>query len=166
MKIGESAGNIPIIAFAAYSGSGKTTLIEKLIISLKEKGLRVAVLKHDGHNFEIDHEGKDSWRFARAGADITMISSAEKTAYIEHRELTLTQMLGMIHDVDLILVEGFKHEPLPRIGIARKGNQKGFPAELDNFIAVVTDMDVDTTVPRFGFHEIEGITAFILETLH
>ena len=59
--------NIPVIAFAAYSGTGKTTLIEKLVRELKNRGLRLAVIKHDGHKFEIDHEGKDSWRFAKAG---------------------------------------------------------------------------------------------------
>jgi molybdopterin-guanine dinucleotide biosynthesis protein MobB len=111
--------NIPVIAFAAYSGTGKTTLIEKLIIALKEKGLRLAVIKHDGHKFEIDHEGKDSWRFAQAGAEITMISSAEKTAYIEQGDLSLEQLLGMVHNVDLILVEGYKNKDLPQIGIAR-----------------------------------------------
>ena len=73
---------IPAIAFAAYSGTGKTTLIEKLIHTLKQKGLRLAVIKHDGHKFDIDHEGKDSWRFTHAGADITMISSADLGCYL------------------------------------------------------------------------------------
>ena len=108
--------NIPVIAFAAYSGTGKTTLIEKLVRELKNRGLRLAVIKHDGHKFEIDHEGKDSWRFAKAGANITVISSSEKTAYVEQGELTLEQLLDMIHGVDLILVEGYKNEKLPQIG--------------------------------------------------
>ena len=76
---------IPLIAFSAYSGAGKTTLIEKLIVELKAQGLRLAVVKHDGHDFEIDHEGKDSWRFAQAGADMTVICSDERTAVIEQR---------------------------------------------------------------------------------
>ena len=118
--------NIPVIAFAAYSGTGKTTLIEKLVRELKHRGVRLAVIKHDGHKFEIDHEGKDSWRFSKAGADITMISSTEKTAYVEYGELSLEQLLGMVHGVDLILVEGYKNKNLPQIGIARAATGKGF----------------------------------------
>ena len=157
--------NIPVIAFAAYSGTGKTTLIEKLIRELKTRGLRLAVIKHDGHKFEIDHEGKDSWRFAQAGADITMISSAEKTAYIEQGGLSLEQLLGMVHDVDLILVEGYKNKDLPQIGIARKETGKGFTADVSRFLALVTDMEVEADVPCFGLEDIVGITKFILEKM-
>ena len=155
--------NIPVIAFAAWSGTGKTTLIEKLIRELKSRGLRLAVIKHDGHKFEIDHEGKDSWRFAHAGADITMISSAEKTAYIEQGDLSLEQLLGMVHDVDLILVEGYKNKDLPQIGIARAETGKGFTAEPEHFIALVSDMELETDIPCFGLNDINVIADFILE---
>lgn len=155
--------DIPVIAFAAYSGTGKTTLIEKLIIALRAKGLRLAVIKHDGHSFEIDHEGKDSWRFMQAGADMTIISSAEKTACIDRRGSMLEQLLGMVHDVDLIFVEGYKNENLPQIGIARKETGKGFTADISRYIAVITDMEVTTGVPCFGLDDIAGITQFIME---
>ena len=155
---------IPTVAFAAYSGTGKTTLIEKLVIHLKAKGLRLAVIKHDAHHFEIDQEGKDSWRFAKAGAEMTIISSAEKTAIIEQRERTLLQNLEIIHDVDLILVEGYKNEDLPQIGISRKATGKGFPSDLSRYIAVATDeADLETPVPRFSLEDIDGLAAFILE---
>ena len=77
--------NIPIIGFAAYSGTGKTTLITQIVRELKAQGYRVCVIKHDAHQFEIDREGKDSWRFAQAGADMTILSSPAKTAMIEQR---------------------------------------------------------------------------------
>lgn len=154
--------NIPAIAFAAYSGTGKTTLIEKLVKALKAKGLRLAVLKHDGHRFEIDHAGKDSWRFAQAGADIVMLGSAERTAYVEQRGLPLERLLGMVRDVDLILVEGYKNGPLPQIGMARRETGKGFPADIDRFIALVTDLEVETDLPCFRPDEIEGIANFIM----
>ncbi len=157
--------NIPVVAFAAYSGTGKTTLIEKLILELKSRSLRLAVIKHDGHKFEIDHEGKDSWRFAQAGADITMISSSEKTAYVEQGDLSLEQLLGMVHDVDLILVEGYKNKDLPQIGIARKEAGKGFTADISRFIALVTDMEVDTALPCFGLEDISPIADFIQERM-
>jgi len=152
----------PVFAFSAWSGTGKTTLIEKLIIAFKEKGLRVAVIKHDAHKFEIDREGKDSWRFSKAGADITIVSSSEKTAYIEQNELSLERLIGMVHDVDLILIEGYKNKDLHRIGIARKETGKGFTDDPDSFLAVVTDMDVETSVPRFDIDDIDGIADFIM----
>ncbi len=158
---------IPVFAFAAYSGTGKTTVIEKIVRALKSKGLRVAVIKHDGHRFEIDHEGKDSWRFAHAGADITIISSQEKTAYVEQRSLSLRQLIDMVHDVDLILVEGYKNETLPQIGIARRATGKGFTADLSRFIALITDMEeVETALPRFTFEDIQGVTEFIMKNMN
>ena len=155
--------NIPVIAFAAYSGTGKTTLIEKVVRELKCRGIRLAVIKHDGHKFEIDHEGKDSWRFTEAGADITMISSAEKTAYMEQGELSLEQLLSMVHGVDLILVEGYKNKNLPQIGIARAATGMGLPFAPEHFIALVTDMEINTDIPCFGLEDIASIADFILE---
>ena len=157
--------NIPVIGFAAFSGTGKTTLIEKLIICLKAQGLRLAVIKHDAHRFEIDREGKDSWRFTRAGADMMLISSPEKTAVIEQRERTFTENLSMIHDVDLILVEGYKQEQIPRIGICRKAAGKGLPHPASSYIAVVTDDETISceNIPVFGLEDGERIAAFIKE---
>ena len=157
--------DIPVISFAAYSGTGKTTLIEKLIAALKKKGLRLAVIKHDGHRFEIDHEGKDSWRFTGAGADITMVSSSGQTAYMEQGDLSLERLFGMIHDVDLILMEGYKHEALPQIGMARRETGKGFTDDISRFIALVTDLEVETDVPQFAPDDIEGISNFIMERM-
>jgi cyclic pyranopterin phosphate synthase len=159
-------GDIPVFAFAAYSGTGKTTVIERVVRALKEKGLRLAVIKHDGHRFDIDREGKDSWRFTQAGADITILSSQEKTAYMEQRPLSLKALLAMVHDVDLILVEGYKNEGLPQIGIARKATGKGFTAPLDRFMAVITDLDVETTVPRFDLEDTQGVTEFIMQNMN
>lgn len=160
-------GDIPVFAFAAYSGTGKTTVIEKVVRALTEKGLRVAVIKHDGHHFEIDREGKDSWRFTQAGADITILSSQEKTAYMEQRPLSLQALLAMVHGVDLILVEGYKNEGLPQIGIARKATGKGFTAPLDRFMAVITDLeDVDVNVPRFDLDDTQGVTEFIMKNMN
>lgn len=155
--------SIPVIGFAAYSGTGKTTLIEKIVLELKAQGYRIAVIKHDAHRFEIDKEGKDSWRFAKAGADMTLISSAEKTAIIEQRPRTFEQNLSMIHDVDLILVEGYKQENVPKIGICRKATGKGLPHPIEHYIAVVTDDEAiaSEAVPMFSLEDIHGIIDFI-----
>lgn len=155
----------PVVAFAAWSGTGKTTLVEKLIVHLKAQGLRLAVVKHDAHEFEIDKEGKDSWRFAQAGADMTLISSATKTAVVEYRPCSFRDTLSLIHDVDLILVEGYKQEDIPRIGISRKVTGKGLTAPAEAFIAIVTDDETvaeNAPVPSFSLDDIEGLAAFIL----
>ena len=158
--------NIPVIAFAAYSGTGKTTLIEQIILKLKARNYRLAVIKHDAHRFEIDKEGKGSWRFTHAGADMTIVSSLEKTAVIEQRECTLQDNLAMVHDVDLILVEGYKNENLPQIGISRKATGKGFPHEIGRYIAVVTDEEIfDVDIPCFALDDAEGVTEFIIDRL-
>ena len=155
---------IPMLGFSAFSGTGKTTLIEKLVTGLKEKGLRIAVVKHDGHQFAIDHEGKDSWRFTKAGADISIVSSAQKTAYVETRPLDFMQVIRKIHDVDLILVEGYKKESLTQIGICRKAARKDFPSPLSRYVAVVTDKEMsDIDIPHFQFDEIDKIVEFIMK---
>ena len=155
---------IPVLAFAAYSGTGKTTLIEQVVRELKQRNVRVAVLKHDGHRFQIDHEGKDSWRFTQAGADISIISSEEKTAYIEQRPLSFEEALPLVHDVDLVLVEGYKQLPLTQIGLCRKESGKGFTAELSRFVAVVTNLPLESPeIPLFRFDEIQELTDFIME---
>lgn len=155
--------HIPVIGFSGYSDSGKTFILEKLIGSLKTRGLRVAVIKHHGHEkLHFDDEGKDSWRFSQAGADISIVSSVEKTAYVEQRSMKFQQLVGMVHDVDVILVEGFKREPIPQIGIWRKVSGKGLPDKISRYLAVVTDQKDETyDIPCFSFDEISLITDFI-----
>ncbi len=160
-------GRIPVFAFSAYSGTGKTTIIEKLVASLKGDGIRVAVIKHDGHDFDIDKEGKDSWRFTKAGADISLISSKTKTAFIESRALSLVELIELIHNVDLILVEGYKNENIPKIGIARRATGKGFAEPIERFAALVTDIeDVECNVPCFALDDIEGLKGYIMKNMN
>ena len=158
---------IPVIAFSAWSGTGKTTIIEKLVPELKARGLRVAVIKHDAHTFEIDREGKDSWRFAKAGADVTVISSADKTALIEQRKLEFSDVVSRIRDVDLILAEGYNQQGLPTIGISRKATGKGLRLPVISCIAVITDDESaageQPAIPVFGLTEISAIAGFIME---
>lgn len=159
--------NIPILAFAAYSGTGKTTLIEQIISNLKSKGIRVAVIKHDVHGIEVDKEGKDSWRFTQAGAVLSIVSSKEKTACIEQRECPFEQVISHVHDVDLILVEGYKQMPFTQIGISRAATGKGFTDSLDRYVAVITDEEnIDGKIVKFGLDEIDEITEFIMKNMN
>lgn len=152
----------PIFGFSAYSGTGKTTLIEKLIKKLTAEGCRVAVIKHDAHGFEIDREGKDSWRFTQAGASVSIISNTEKTALIEQGDLSFNEILTRLQDTDFILVEGYKEEDILRIGLSRSDTGLDFPDTLEQYAAVVTDREIpDCPVPKFGFDDIEGIVTFM-----
>lgn len=152
----------PIYSFIAYSGTGKTTLLEKLIAEFKSRELRVAAIKHDAHDFDIDHEGKDSWRFTRAGADITVITSAAKTAIMENRTVTLEALLGKITDVDVILTEGYKSGTWPKIAVKRRATGKPFPPEAESFFAVVTDSAEETDSPCFAIDDVSGLADFII----
>lgn len=156
---------IPVIGFSAFSGTGKTTILEQLIPCLKQKGLRVGVVKHDAHDFTIDHPGKDTWRFSQAGADAVLISSPVKTALIEQRPRTFEENLASLRDVDLILVEGYKQKDLPRVGICRKATGKGLPACADAYIALVTDDESlagQSGIPCFALEDIPALAQFLL----
>lgn len=157
---------IPAIGFAAYSGTGKTTLLEKLVAHLKKEGLRIAVIKHDSHGFQMDKEGKDTWRFGQAGADMTLISSPTQVAVLEYRPRSFEENLTMIHDVDLILVEGYKQEEIPRFGICRKATGKGLPGVPEDYVALVTDDEeliAAAPGPCFGLEDVAEICALVKE---
>ena len=155
-----------VIGFSGFSGSGKTTLIEKLIPIFKEKGLQLAVIKHDAHDFEIDREGKDTWRFREAGADRVYISSATKSARMSRRCYTLEEMIKESDGADIILVEGYKHAAIPRIGVASEGSNYELPGEIGVYEAIVTDdvtrFEGQTEKPIFHRDEPAPIAEFIL----
>lgn len=156
--------NIPILGLAGYSGTGKTTLLEKVIPLLTEKGLRVAVVKHDVHGLNFDGKGRDSRRLAEAGAACTVAASGENTSIYLARPLELQEAVSYIEDADIILVEGYKNADIPQIGLARAAVGKGFTADISRFIALVTDLPQDqAAVPVFGFDEYEKIAEFIAE---
>jgi molybdopterin-guanine dinucleotide biosynthesis protein MobB len=157
---------IPVFSFAAYSGAGKTTLLEKLIRELKARGLRVAAVKHDAHEFDIDKEGKDSWRFARAGADVVAIASGTRAAVMENRPVAFEKLISDITDVDIILAEGYKSGPYPKIALRRAGAGKGegrdFAAELRDCAAAVSDTPVGAPgIPVFGLEDVAGLADFL-----
>ena len=134
--------DIPIVSFVAYSGTGKTTFLERLIPKLKARGLKIAIVKHDGHRFEIDHEGKDSDRFTKAGADVTGLISSGKAVLMENRQTDPEEFLKKIDGVDLILTEGFKQGPWPKIMLHRKGTGKPMPLLPEECLAVISDVEM------------------------
>lgn len=156
---------IPIISIVGKSDSGKTTLIEKLVPELTRRGYRIATVKHDVHGFEVDREGKDSWRHKRAGAHTVVISSPEKVALIRdvERDLSLMEIRDkLIRDVDLVLSEGYKRDVQPKVEIFRKErHQELLCAKEDNLIAIVSDQTFNVGVPCFDLEDTKGLSDFI-----
>lgn len=153
----------PVYTFTAFSGVGKTTYLERLIPALKAHGLRVGVVKHHGHDTELDQEGKDSWRFARAGADVTAVVSPGQAAFIENRGLNPEETVSRIRGVDLILTEGYKHGPWPKIAICRGDVESTVP--LGACVAVVTDIPIDCPIPVFPLDDPEPMAAWLVSAL-
>lgn len=155
--------------FAGYSGSGKTTLLERLLPELIGRGVRVSVVKHAHHSFDIDQPGKDSYRHRMAGAQEVLVSSQSRWALMAELrgapELTLDQVLSKLSPCDLVLVEGFKRELIPKLEVHRAANGKEwiFPSD-PNVVAIATDAPSvpDAALPRFGLDEYGRIADFIV----
>ena len=156
---------IPIYSVVAFSGTGKTTLLERLVAELKSRGFRVAVIKHDAHEFEIDHEGKDSWRFTRAGAEVTAVVSASKAAIIENRPVQIESVFARITDVDVIFTEGYKHGAWPKIAVRRQDSGKPLPVPPEECFAIVTDVPENTNIPFFDLDDVKGLANLIVNDM-
>lgn len=156
---------IPIISIVGKSDSGKTTFIEKLLPELTRRGYRVATVKHDVHGFEVDREGKDSWRHKKAGAHTTIISSPAKVALIRdvEKDLRLDEIRDkLVQDVDLILSEGYKKDVQPKIEIFRTEKHKELLCtKEDNLVAIVSDREFDVGVSCFFLDDTKGVADFI-----
>jgi len=166
-----SLTSTPLVGFAAYSGTGKTTLLIKLISIFKEKGLRVGVIKHAHHTFEIDYPGKDSYELRKSGASQVLIGSKKRWALLVETEKEEEDKPLEFHikhldtdNLDLILVEGFKPEAIPKIELYRPSlkNPLLFPQD-SSIIAIATDdkKEISTTLPVLDINEPYSIAAFI-----
>jgi len=158
---------IPIVSIVGTSDSGKTTLIEKLVPELVRRGYRVATIKHDVHGFDVDREGKDSWRHKQAGAHTVVISSPQKLALI--RDVDHDAELGelrdrYIQDVDIILSEGFKRNSQPKIEVFRKEKRRELLCtKEDNLLAIATNEPFHIGVPCFDLDDARGMVDLIEE---
>ncbi|MDO9360128.1 MAG: molybdopterin-guanine dinucleotide biosynthesis protein B [Polaromonas sp.] len=161
-----------VVGFAGFSGSGKTTLVEKLIPALKRRGLRVSVVKHAHHNFDIDQPGKDTFRHRKAGAFEVVVASQNRLALMREfeqpAELTVHHLLAELYGgVDWVLVEGFRHSDLLKIEIWRASTgQPTLYMEDDFVVAIATDSPAEmpeaTLRPVLDLNDAEAVADYLI----
>lgn len=156
----------PVICVVGRSKAGKTTLLEKLIPRLKERGYRLATIKHHSHpGIEMDRPGKDTWRHARAGSDHVIIAAPDRVASIRRvqRPPTLDELAAGIKNVDLILTEGYKRSNRPKIEVVRAARSREPLCEPEELLAVVSDvaLNLPAAIPRFAPDDAEGLADLI-----
>ena len=152
-----------MISIVGRSQSGKTTLIEKLIPELKQRGYRIGTVKHSHHLFDMDKSGKDSARHKDAGAETVIVASPGVIAMIKSEDSSSPEsLLKYFDNVDLVLTEGYKNEPRPKIEVVRTARHSGVYCQGDpNLIAVVTDAGLQLDVPVFGLESVVALADFI-----
>jgi molybdopterin-guanine dinucleotide biosynthesis protein B len=156
-----------VIGLAGWSGAGKTTLLTRLIPHFNAIGLRVSVIKHAHHQFDVDVPGKDSWRHREAGAAEVLVASSNRWALMHElrgaAEPKLPELLSKLSAVDLVVVEGFKREPHRKIEVHRAANAKPllFPDD-PGIVGIATDTAVETRLPTVHLDDIEAVAALML----
>jgi molybdopterin-guanine dinucleotide biosynthesis protein B len=158
-----------VIGLAGWSGAGKTTLLTRAIPLLLKQGLRVSVIKHAHHAFDVDVPGKDSWRHRESGASEVLVSSSQRWALMHELrgagEPRLPELLAKMSRVDLVVVEGFKREPHRKIEVFRAANGKPFLFPDDpGIVGIATDTAVETTLPTAHLDDIEAVAAMMLKS--
>jgi molybdopterin-guanine dinucleotide biosynthesis protein B len=156
--------------FAGWSGSGKTTLIEQLIPRFVKRGLRVSLLKHAHHTFDVDQPGKDSYRHRQAGATEVLVTSSRRWVLMHElrgaHEPSFDEQVSHLAPCDLLIVEGFKFAPIPKMEIWRAETGEGLLHPNDpHIVAVASDIKVDTRLPLLDLNDHDGIAAFIVDHL-
>ena len=157
-----------VIGVAGWSGAGKTTLLTRLIPHLTKQGLKVSTIKHAHHAFDVDVPGKDSYRHREAGATEVLVSSQNRFALMHElrgaQEPSLLELLGKLSPVDLVIIEGFKFDPHPKIEVHRLANEKPLLHPQDKYIvALASDAVMDVAVPLVHLDDIPAIATLMLD---
>jgi len=159
-----------IIGFAGWSGCGKTTLIEQLLPRFVAHGLRVSLIKHAHHTFDVDQPGKDSYRHRYAGATEVLVTSSRRWALMHElrgaQEPSFDEQLSRLSPCDLLVVEGFKYAPIPKIEVWRAATGEGLLHPNDpHVVAVATDAAIETPLRRLDLNDPDAIAAFVFDHL-
>ena len=164
---------LPLLGFCGFSGAGKTTLLTKLIPALKAQGIRASVIKHAHHSFDIDQPGKDSYKLRQAGSAQMLIASNQRWALMTEtdqpeKEPDLQYLLNQLDGelADIILVEGFKHEAIPKIELHRPSLGHSLLASQDtNIIAIASDAPLSVHIPQIDLNDVDAMVSFIQQWL-
>ena len=157
-----------IFGFAGWSGSGKTTLIERLIPLFVQRGLKVSLVKHAHHSFDVDQPGKDSWRHRHAGCSEVLVTSSKRWVLMHElrgaAEPAFDDLIRHVSPCDLLLVEGFKRERLPKLEVYRAsvGESLLHPQDPD-IVAIASDERLETGLPQLVLDDAPAIASFILK---
>ena len=159
-----------VIGIAGFSGSGKTTLIEKVVPILVREGLRVSLIKHAHHEFDVDQPGKDSYRHRHAGCAEVLVSSSKRWVVMHElrgaEEPALQEQLKRLSPCDLVLVEGYKSEPIPKIEVHRRASTAPLLHPDDpQVVAVATDEPLETPLPQLDLDDAESVARFLIQFL-
>ena len=157
---------IPVFSIiGSKSNTGKTTILCKIIKELKNRGYRVATIKHHMGDFEIDYPEKDTWKHSQAGSDIVVISSPVKIAKIEkvREEYKLDDIISKIENVDIIITEGYKKENKPKLEVIRKEISLSLISKESELFGIVTDFPLENQIPQFNFEQVKEIVNLIEE---
>lgn len=157
-----------VIQVVGYKNTGKTTLVEKLVRALTEAGYQVGTVKRDAHQFDVDHEGTDTWRHRQAGARMTAITSADRTAIMEEKHTPLDELLQRMGGMDIVIVEGFKQERYPKIVLVRSEEDLGLVSQLAEVKAIVSWLlpePEERNIPVLGINDTEAIVRWLRDWL-
>jgi len=160
----------PVLSVVGCGKCGKTTLVERLVAELTRRGYRVGTLKHDVHGFQMDHEGKDTWRHRQAGARAVCIVGPGQIGLVRSvpaGEFGVADAIALLGPVDIVIAEGFKRERFPKVEVFSSARNEGrLLCDGDpSLLAVAGDLPVETALPRFDWNDIPAITDFVEETL-
>ena len=151
-----------VLAVSGVKNSGKTTVLEGLVARLTARGLKVAVIKHDGHAFEPDRPGTDTFRHLAAGACGAAVFDGEKFQLVRRTAVTEGELIPLFPDADLILLEGFKGSAWPKVEVVRAGNSDGPVCRASTLLALVTDLPIDLSgVPALALDDGEGLADLV-----
>jgi molybdopterin-guanine dinucleotide biosynthesis protein B len=157
-----------VFGFAGWSGSGKTTLIEQLIPRFVAHGVKVSLVKHAHHGFDVDQPGKDSYRHREAGCHEVLVTSSRRWVLMHELrgepEPSIDEQIARMSPCDLLLVEGYKRYPMPKLEIYREANGKAmlYPDD-EHIVAVASDVPLETRLPQYDLNDYDGIAVFVLK---
>lgn len=154
---------VPVVGLVGYSGSGKTTFLEKLITVLKSRNYKIGVIKHTHHTVDFDQKGKDTWRHARAGADVVALTTSDSAAVFKkfNGHPPPEEVIAMAGELDLIIFEGYKSKKWPKIEVFRQGETERTVVPAEELIAVVSDAPPVGAAPHFGLDDAAGVADLI-----